>query len=250
MFEEYPRLSKAPIIEGLVDIRVRLPESFEVNSLAHIDPAITAAYPGLQTLWVHEGKLKFSHEEGFVGEASSPSTHGYRRLSQDKLNIAQFRRDGFTFSRLKPYRSWDRLFTEAMRLWKAYVETSDPHGVTRMATRFINRLELPFGVELEEFLKSAPPVPDELPQGLASFVVKYTSEVPDEKLRCNVTISTDQGSSLNSYPVIFDIDCFFHDQDLAAQDYNRIEEAFLKLRAMKNAIFFSTLTPKALEPMK
>ncbi len=38
----------------------------------------------------------------------------------DRLNVAQFRRDGFTFNRLRPYTKWEEIRPEALRLWQLY----------------------------------------------------------------------------------------------------------------------------------
>ena len=73
---EYPRLPRAPIIEGLVDLRVRLPEGFEVESLAEFDPIIAADYPKLETQLIIEGKLHFSPEKGLTGEGGASAIRG------------------------------------------------------------------------------------------------------------------------------------------------------------------------------
>ncbi len=48
-------------------------------------------------------------------------------------------------SRLPPYEDWAKLLIETKRIWTQYVERLAPQRVTRVATRFINNLRLPFG---------------------------------------------------------------------------------------------------------
>ena len=63
-----------------------------------------------------------------------PQLLGYRLDSADGLNVAQVRIDGFTFSRLMPYESWDRMVEDAWVVWKRYLATSRPLGIERIAT--------------------------------------------------------------------------------------------------------------------
>ena len=62
--------------------------------------------------------------------------------SQDDLTVAQFRADGFTMNRLKPYTGWAMLLPQVLDLWDAYVTVAQPAHVARVALRYINRLDL------------------------------------------------------------------------------------------------------------
>lgn len=254
----FPHLSKAPILEGLVDLRVRLPEGFPVERLAEFTPEIANAYPKLETQYLIAGGLHFSPEGGVTPDPGSSSIRGYRRLSSDGRNIVQFRADGFAFSRLAPYETWERMYTEAMRLWDAYVEVAGPLGVTRLATRFVNKFTLPIrdnqDLDLDDYLLTAPRVPKALPQELAAFVVKYISAKAHHEDRTvlfsNVTLSNEQISKQGYYPVILDIDCFIAGQELSADERERIDVLFERLHQMKNLIFFKSLSSRTLELFK
>ena len=77
--------------------------------------------------------------------------------------------DGFTFSRLKPYETWENLRDEAYRLWQKYREITSPE-IIRVALRYINKLEFPLPIKnFSDYLTAAPIVPAELPQGVSSF---------------------------------------------------------------------------------
>ena len=67
--------------------------------------------------------------------------------SHDGLSIAQFRIDGFTYNRLRPYPSWEDILPEAIRLWRIYVATVVPEGIARAAVRYVTALNcrLPAG---------------------------------------------------------------------------------------------------------
>ncbi|MCP4414034.1 MAG: TIGR04255 family protein, partial [Gammaproteobacteria bacterium] len=105
---------------------------------------------------------------------------GVRLNSQNELQIVQLKTSGFTFSRLEPYESWDQMEQEAKRLWDIYSNASTPVNITRVATRFINVMRIPMDgfVDFDKVLTAAPQVPENLPQGIASFltrvVIPYT----------------------------------------------------------------------------
>ncbi len=69
---------------------------------------------------------------------------------------------------LLPYETWEKLVEEAHRLWTVYVECVHPEAVNRVATRFINNLQLPKACltssSKEEYLTTPPQVPAALPQ--------------------------------------------------------------------------------------
>jgi uncharacterized protein (TIGR04255 family) len=71
---------------------------------------------------------------------------GYFWKTSDEKTIVQFRVDGFTFNRLRPYTSWTELFPQALDLWHLYSRVSRPEVITRLAVRYINRIPLPAGV--------------------------------------------------------------------------------------------------------
>jgi hypothetical protein len=71
---------------------------------------------------------------------------GWRFVSPDKLHVFQARLNGFTFSRLPPYVDWESFRTEARRLWDLYRAVANPIAPTRIAVRYINRLDLPLPI--------------------------------------------------------------------------------------------------------
>ena len=118
----FPHLSKAPIVEAIVDFRARLPADFDVARFKELHPQFQADYPMVEDRKLVEHKIEQS-----TGEMPSHSTKdhgviGYFFRSTDKANIVQFRRDGFTFNRRQPYTSWEQVFPEAIRFWKIYTE--------------------------------------------------------------------------------------------------------------------------------
>ena len=245
MTPPYPYLPNAPIVEALIDFRVLLPGDFDVQKLAKIHELIVEDYPRMEAQHLVQGKFQFTGE-GLVSAGQDSTTRGFRMLGDDDLNIVQFRSDGFTFSRLRPYKNWKALFEEGWRLWDLYRTAAAPQGITRLATRFINRLSCPPNFTLDDYFTAPPDVPDGVPDVFSSFLQRYVV-YPVDGVIANVTLATETtatGEDLAS--ILFDIDCYTH-QDLPIEADDEIRAIFLKLWDMKNRIFFKSLTPQALK---
>jgi uncharacterized protein (TIGR04255 family) len=165
--------------------------------------------------------------------------------SKDEKNIAQFRVDGFTFNRLRPYTSWDEIFPEAISLWREYARLTVPQMITRLAVRYINRIPTPPpGVSIETYFRSVPSVPTALPQTISGFLTRVTIRDMSGDLYANVMQVLDIAAANLPPTVILDIDAFV--QREFTIDSHEIEHALIQLREFKNRIFFNMLTQDAL----
>ena len=145
--EQYPHLSNAPIVEALIDIRVKLSSDFDMIAFLPLRARLADKYPQVQE--VSDFQLSTEWKPGTEPRASGQvgGVRSHLLRSHDGRLVVQFRRDGFTFSRLSPYSSWEEVFSEAWLLWELYVETAKPLEVSRLAVRYINRLPLPDTLE-------------------------------------------------------------------------------------------------------
>lgn len=245
---ETTRFPNAPITEALLDIRVTLPAQTDLAKLATFHNAIKQQYPSKQERLAWRGHVEIKASP--VPEVSQSATggpDGYLFTSVDGRQVVQARLDGFTFSRLKPYDKWTTLRDEAQELWQHYVRIASPETVTRVALRYINRIEIPIPMrDFKDYILTTPEIAPDLPQGLGSFFMRLV--IPDPKAQA-VAIVTETmepiDESRNRLPLIFDIDVFrmaaFNIQD------NAMWEAFEYLHDLKNDIFFKSITLKAKE---
>ena len=101
-----PTYINAPITEALIDFQVELPIGTTVTDLEAVFDRIKEQYPTKKKRFFFEGQLTIGEEP----EASAKQTDkGFAFYSTDGLQIIQARLDGFTFSRLRPYGSWQEL---------------------------------------------------------------------------------------------------------------------------------------------
>ena len=136
--------SKAPLTEAVLDIRVELPSEITIQDLSGVQIGEEERYPQREDNIIVVGQMSMGRQVG----ASAQQTHnGYRFVSHDNRQIFQARLDGFTFSRLSPYETWESFRNEARRLWEVYRPIAKPKNIKRMALRYINRLDLPLPIK-------------------------------------------------------------------------------------------------------
>lgn len=242
----YPHLSQAPIREAVLDFRVQVADDEPGGRLEDLRAELASRYPNQMPIHRFHGEIRFD-EAGVAATEQAARRNGYRLDRADGMCVVQVRQDGFTFSRLRPYESWDAMIREAWPVWERYVAVLKPRGASRIATRFINVLPVTPG-PLDRLLTTPPQLPDELSPILTSFVFRYVTE-PTAGIASIVSLATEDESEVPS--LILDIDCFARgDFSVTTGGMNRMRELLQQLRERKNSVFFSTVKSSAVEMWK
>lgn len=166
------------------------------------------------------------------------------------MHVFQAHPDGFTVSRLRPYDTWESLFAEAQSLWPEYLRAAHPEAIVRVATRFINRIQIPLPVvDYQDYLSAAPTVPKGLPDLVSEFLSRVVIHDQDSGA---VIIFTQAMEPLNEasniLPLYVGVDVFKQE----AYDVQSPEpwELLNTFRRLKNEAFFASITAKTLELLK
>jgi uncharacterized protein (TIGR04255 family) len=166
---------------------------------------------------------------------------------QTATEIAQFRVNGFTFSKIKPYTTWEDISREAFRLWKAYIIAAKPREVNRVAVRYINRMLLPDVQDLGEYLEAPPKLPAPMPQIVREFLTRVY--VRDDKRNASAVVvqalEPRIDPNANEIALLLDIDAFREVNE--KPDDPGLLSVFQLLRELKNEIFFANLKEKTVE---
>ncbi len=234
----------APIVEAILDIRVELPEDISLDILDRYHDRVRDDYPVKRRRQVVEGAISVEEKTGDSAVKSATKVVGYAFSSEGSRKVVQARLDGFSLSKMKPYENWEALRDEARFLWKAYEETTSPLRISRIALRYINRIEIPLPLDdFNEYLLTAPEIAKGIPQNLMDFLIRYVIPNPEIESIAIVILAMEKPSQDKiTLPVIFDIDVF-KSMDHSAHDLI-IWEYFEELRDYKNIIFFESLTAK------
>lgn len=244
---KYPNLSNAPITEALIDIQVVQNEPPAIESLRNVVEAIKDDFPVVEDRIQTSIQVEFNKGEATTSRGQSPQ--GFNARSTDGLYVVQILMGRLTVSRLAPYVSWDDLREKAEHVWRIYLDNVNPLRVTRLATRYINRIELPDEpFELSGILKKPVEMPEGLPEGVGSYFVKLAIPDPDTGSVAFVHQILEGGGPQKQPFLIFDIDVFMQvDMDVQKED---VWETLEGLRGYKNRIFFGCLTDEAIEQFK
>lgn len=240
-------LTKAPITEALIDIRVKLPaDKQDLKLFKTFTQEIQKRFPGQFPEEKELRDVQMMFELGPPPRQETKSSHiGYRYDSKDGKRVIQTKLDGFTFSWLKPYDNWEVFRRDAYAAWQVYRDLMKPEAITRIATRFINQIELPGPhIDFDDYLTAAPVIPKALPQAYSSFLTRMA--IPDEKNQVMIVITQafQQGINPMVVPVVIDTDVFmekvFENQ---TDSWDKMAWDILdSLRAIKNRIFFESIT--------
>ncbi len=235
------KLSRPPIAEALVDLRIAgaNPTVEELEALAD---SIRDEFPKKERQETAQVRFETREGQGFA-EARDLGVRGFILQSPTNDRRVQFRLDGFTFNRLPPYQSAEEMIAEALHLWDAYCNVVHPTTVTRIALRYINKLDLPFreGDNFDRLLEASPRLPAAIPQQVIEFRTRVAIADVRRDAVAFVTQRLDQGQGTNPY--IIDVDVFKAGQFPA--DSESLRSILLDLRDLKNDLFFSHLTEEA-----
>jgi uncharacterized protein (TIGR04255 family) len=240
-------LVNAPITEALVDIQVEPKQKLSFSDLQGAFDKLDFGYYFKSPISQGTFGFRFASDGQWPQTAASSAQIGLRLHSSDEKHVAQCRLAGFTLSRLPPYETWGALIQETKRIWSIYVDRTAPVRVTRIATRFINNLQLPidYGTSFQTYLQKFADVPDEAPQWLSSFFQQFQLVDTSSDSRVNLTLALDPIRSGQPAPVILDVDAFAI-KNLDPRD-ETLWAILENLRDLKNRCFFGSLTDQAVK---
>ena len=243
----FEHLRNAPIVEATIDLQIAFDNPPTADSLRQLHDQIRDQYPIL------DEQKQAQIQLGPFGLANpslqqiDATVRGYLFFPHDRLEIIQFRRDGFTFNRLRPYTSFEDVFEKTSRAWRIYREHFSTGRLTRIGMRYINQFQVPFSdgkVSVDEYIRTGLANLD-IPNVLLTNFVSHCSLVdPETGFSGNWTLSRLQPPIPGILGIALDIDVSTQSPaHLSVPDPMSI---VVVMRELKNRLFFSTLTDKAL----
>jgi uncharacterized protein (TIGR04255 family) len=242
--ETFAHLPNAPIVEAVIHWRARPQEKLDPDALIKDLEEKLPDYANSQR------QQEFGVEAEFGRAGSSflqyGKWHGFRFETENKLNIAQFTRNGFVFSRLKPYEGWQQFEAEGLRLWQIYCDLALPFEIQRLGVRFINLIAPVRLDHLNDLLSIPPHSPPSFPLALKGFMHQTTFDIRGYPYNLNViqTIQPPSSPHSDAYGCILDLDVFTT-QPLEINE-EQIKRRLEEMRWVKNKAFVAFLDEGAL----
>lgn len=232
----YPRLSKAPIAEAVLNVRVEAAEWTDDLFASFVQQA-ASAFPAGQDIEQFEANVamnaqgpEVSHTAGVVGRIC---------WNEDKSQAVQARRDGFSVNHVRDYQSWEVLIGHAEEWWPIYAACAlSGLRIVQCSVRYINKIPLVPSEDLSATLRTRPEVSAGLPQALENYVQSLIIPFPG-----NVRAAINQAvwpapHEQTSRELILDIEASTTSAEIPASE---VWTTFERLREVKNQCFFESL---------
>lgn len=233
--------NNAPIQEAVFDVRVKRVENISIEYYESLKETALLEYPNTKKKLEVSGKFKFEKNE-FITQQGAPIEIGVIFTNGNGNRKIQFRKDGYTFNQLRPYSNWEDFSEEAFKYWNIYKEEIKPSSIKRIASRFINKIDLPLkdNLNLEKYFKNIPKQPSVFKQGFDSLFLRMQGPCNTDGFTASINCNFNKPEN-DKLPFILDIDVF------GLRDYpidQKLKTEFLTIRNIKNNIFESFITDK------
>jgi len=240
------KYARAPITEAIIELRVQPVASFTPSSCKSVFTSVQEEFPESKELLLMRAAISGGLQ---VGASATQTLAGYTFVSKERGQIVTAFPEKFSFSQLPPYDRWEVFCPMARRLWGIFREQTKPEKVLRIATRFVNRIEIPMPIaDIAEYFRTAPIISPEMPQTLAGYFMQL--QLPQSDLVCMVTLnqallaSEDAGIA----PFMLDmLDIDISDERAQIQSDESVWDRLETFRWRKNQIFEACITDRVRE---
>jgi len=243
-------LERAPIVEAIIAFTIEPILSDELmNAVQTAGESIREDYPQSEPLRQLQLQLGFGPGMSPINQSTQRDV-GWKLVSSDKRQLVVFQRNGFSFSRLPPYLQWSSFRDEARRLWEVYRGATGNVQIVRFGLRYINRVNIPIGKPIEDYLRLYPELPgtkDGSRRTLHSSYLRADSmltEIPDGYLIIQQATLPSESLDVATLSLDFDISVTKH----VTEEY--VWETLEVARDVKNQLFRDSLQPEFLETFR
>jgi len=241
------KLSKPPIYEALIDIRFQASDNFTIANASAVARDIRT--PEEKTEERHEFVAHFDLVNDPHATYQPPQLSAVLLRDDSRCTVRSFRRDGLTASIVKGYKRWEDLESLAEPVFQAYARHANPIAVTRVATRFVNVIEVPHDtIDLDDYVLHGPQIPGQMLEHVIEFSHRTVLGRKTDKLIGILTIGTNTTAFGQKGDILVDVDAF--SVEAIGIDFEQVRHVLRRLREMKNSMFFGAVTDHALERYK
>lgn len=228
-----------PIVEAAISIEYEGLPADRLSELQAFASKLLNEYPDQKPRFQQQAQFQFGSTPRYE---STQFEDGIVCASLDTKRFAQFALSSVAFSRLAPYKSWEDFEQQARPIWERFQRVFAVKPTT-LGLRYINRIEIPAGRPMEEYVRTFPEVSHDLPQLIGPFFMRI--EVPMLGSVGEPTLILQQGTVPSSSPELYAI---LLDNDLRyAAVADDVWNLALEGRNQKNRIFEACITDRLRE---
>ena len=235
-----------PIAEAIISLQFRQETPFECSQVNHVGQLLAAKFPNSSPIHLFEVNFGVVPEDMSAAnrrESPRPIEVGIRLANDLNNRVLQIQQNSFTFSHMAPYTSWENFKAEILELWQLFTDNYPALAVTKVSTRFINRISIPqVSIELYDYFHLYPKIPEGIPQDVTGMLLQL--QMPQKDIG-NATAVINLGLAEPTLPnhlaVILDIDLFTEVPGLPSNS-SALWEQLDKSRQRKNELFEAFIT--------
>ena len=221
-----------------MDIRVTPRDDLNVEELRKLAEVVPSDYSEINDQFSVTAAIQLGE---LANQSITPTKEGFQFKSTGTNRLFQAQRNGWSFNQLAPYEGWEIFSPAGRELWMKYREIAKPKAITRIAVRYINRLELPLPLEdFKQYILAVPDISMALPQAFSNFFMQVHIPHADILAMLVLNVALIAPASEASVPIVLDID-LFRERDVP-QTEKDIWVFFETLRDKKNKIFEACVT--------
>lgn len=233
-------LSKAPIREAVLDVRIETDEPADASRLREALERLDG-FPDVHELTADSLPLDLPGEMQQDDSMEAGTVVGVRGVSSDRGWAIDFGLNGVTFRRIFPYPGWGEYSLRARPLIGRYLAVARPLAVVRLALRYINHFQLPDS-DPREYFVALPSFPDPLGLPVDRILSSITAHDPESEFSAHVTHLLLDDLAPGRIGFLLDIDVFSDNRFRPGTD--QIWGTFEELRHFKNRLFFELITER------
>jgi uncharacterized protein (TIGR04255 family) len=235
---------RAPIIEAVIDIHFTDP--LPKRELERLRDRFIRKYPSV----VSKDEFQFT-----IGETDTQSSRkhvGYQLISKDGRDAVIIQFTSLTTSALPPYPGWDTLISTAKENFGQLLKIAARPTVTRIGSRFINRIDVPNKImhnsSVADLVRVGPAIPDGLASSINNYAFTVNLTEAQHGLGATINVGTQVPQLLGFFSLHLDIDVFI-DKEVPLR-FEEMWARFSDIREAKNRIFELSITDAVREIIK
>lgn len=232
------RYARPPIIEAVIELRFE--GALSNREVERLRNRFKKDFPAVE----ERKAVKVEIRADKTITDSQPA--GFMMTAKNGSDLILTNLEGFSSVRRAPYESWESFIAAAKRNFEVFTKIVGRKKITRIGTRFINRLDIPeadvVGHSLNDFFKIGISLPLEIAKVIGSFSLAVESVEITTGSKFTIRSGILSPALLDHVSINFDIDAFL-DSDIPSQ----IDEIWAKaelLRQAKNSVFENSITDK------
>lgn len=242
---EFPTLTHAPISEAIISLKCQPSQEIDDATLRAYIADSGSGFELHDIQLQTEGKFESSPSGGMQVSAQQPRWDATRFQADNGRLIVALGKQGMLFSELAPYRHWEAFLEEGLQMWNLYQAYAKPVEITQVGLRYINMIEVPDQrFDIGQIMTLPPRAPEKCNDAYINhFMHQDLLQFGEFKANYLRTLVDSKGLKF-----VLDIDVL-HNKPCDT-DIETLTNLLVKMRHIKNRIFFGTLTSEQIERLK